>query len=48
MLRTFSNVRAVAIGETSCQRGHDHLTLVADAQQRKVIFATDVKDEVVT
>ena len=39
-----SNVRAVAIDETSCQRGHDYLTLVADAEQRKVIFVTDGKD----
>uniref|UniRef100_E6QVK2 Transposase n=1 Tax=mine drainage metagenome TaxID=410659 RepID=E6QVK2_9ZZZZ len=39
-----SEVRAVAIDETSCQRGHDYLTLVADAQQRKVIFVTEGKD----
>ena len=39
-----SDVRAVAIDETSCQRGHDYLTLVADAGERKVIFVTDGKD----
>ena len=39
-----SDVRAVAIDETSCQRGHDYLTLVADAEQRKVIFVTDGRD----
>lgn len=39
-----SDVRAVAIDETSCRRGHDYLTLVADAEQRKVIFVTDGKD----
>jgi len=39
-----SDVSAVAIDETSCQRGHDYLTLVADAEQRKVIFVTDGKD----
>ena len=37
-----SDIRAVAIDETSCQRGHDYLTLVADAEQRKVIFVTHV------
>jgi len=39
-----SDVCAVAIDETSCQRGHDYLTLVADAEQRKVIFVSDGKD----
>ncbi len=39
-----SDIRAVAIDKTSCQRGHDYLTLVADAEQRKVIFVTDGKD----
>lgn len=39
-----SDVHAVAIDETSCQRGHNYLTLVADAVKRKVIFVTDGKD----
>lgn len=39
-----SGVQAVAIDETSCQRGHDYLTLVADAEQRKVVFVTDGRD----
>lgn len=39
-----SGVRAIAIDETSCQRGHDYLTLVADAEERKVIFVTNGKD----
>lgn len=39
-----SDVSSVAIDETSCQRGHDYLTLVADAEQRKVIFVTDGRD----
>ena len=39
-----SDVHSVAIDETSCQRGHDYLTLVADAVKRKVIFVTDGKD----
>lgn len=36
-----SGVRAVAIDETSCQRGHDYLTLVADADERRVLFVTE-------
>lgn len=39
-----SDVSALAIDETSCRRGHDYLTLVADAEQRKVIFVTDGRD----
>lgn len=39
-----SGVCAVAIDETSCQRGHNYLTLVADAEARKVIFVTDGRD----
>jgi transposase len=36
-----SDVEAVAIDETSCQRGHAYLTLVADAKHRKVLFVTE-------
>jgi len=36
-----SGLRALAIDETSCRRGHDYLTLAADAQQRKVVFVTE-------
>ena len=39
-----SGVRAVAIDETSCRRGHDYLTIAADAEQRKVVFVTEGKD----
>lgn len=39
-----ADVRAVAIDETSCQRGHAYLTLVADAHQRKVLFVTEGRD----
>jgi transposase len=39
-----SGVHTVAIDETSCQRGHDYLTLVADADARKVIFVTEGRD----
>lgn len=36
-----SNVEAVAIDETSCQRGHASLSMVADAEHRKVRFVTE-------
>src|SRR5277367_3728938 len=35
---------AVAIDETSCRRGHNYLTIAADAEQRKVVFVTEGKD----
>lgn len=34
------DVTALAIDETSFRRGHDYLTVVADADERKVVFAT--------
>lgn len=40
----FSDVRAVAIDETSCRKGHDYLTLVADMVKRRVIFVSEGKD----
>lgn len=39
-----SAVEAVAIDETSLQRGHAYLTLVADARQGKVLFVTKGRD----
>jgi len=39
-----SETTAVAIDETSCRRGQDYLTIVADSEQRKVIFVTEGKD----
>ena len=39
-----SGVRTVVIDETSCLRGHDYLTLAADAVARKVIFVTEGRD----
>jgi transposase len=39
-----SEVRAVAIDETSCRRGHDYLTIAADTEQRRVVFVTEGKD----
>lgn len=40
----FSEVRAVAIDETSRCSGHNYVTLAADAKERAVIFVTDGKD----
>jgi len=34
-------VTSVAIDETSCKRGHNYLTLAADADARKVVFVTE-------
>jgi transposase len=40
----FSQVRARAIDETSRARGHDYLTLTADAARRAVIFTTEGRE----
>jgi len=40
----FSDVKALAIDETSRARGHDYITLAADAIQRKVLFVTEGRD----
>jgi transposase len=40
----FSQVRALAIDETSRARGHDYLTLAADAERRAVIFTTEGRE----
>jgi transposase len=37
----FSEVRKLAIDETSRARGHDYVTLAADAERRTVIFVTE-------
>lgn len=39
-----SAVTAVAIDETSYRRGHNYLTLAADAKQRRVVFVTQGRD----
>ncbi len=39
-----SDVSAVAIDETSCQRGHQYLTLVADAVKRRVVFVAEGRE----
>lgn len=40
----FSTVRQLAIDETSKARGHDYVTLAADAQRRAVLFVTEGRD----
>ena len=39
-----SAVSAVGIDETSCRRGHDYLTIAADASERRVVFVTEGRD----
>src|ERR1700759_3391565 len=39
-----STVTAVAIDETSCRRGHNYLTIAADAKERKAGFGTEGTD----
>ena len=43
-LADFSEVTALAIDETSRARGHDYITLAADAIQRRVLFVTEGQD----
>ena len=40
----FSGVKSLAIDETSRARGHDYLTLAADARKRAVLFVTEGRD----
>jgi len=43
-LADFSQVKALAIDETSRARGHDYVTLAADADARRVLFVTEGRD----
>ena len=43
-LADFSEVKALAIDETSRARGHDYITLAADAVERRVLFVTEGRD----
>lgn len=43
-LADYSAVRRLAFDETSRARGHDYVTLAADAEQRKVIFVAEGRD----
>lgn len=40
----FSEVKRLAADETSKARGHDYITLVADAVERRVLFVTEGRD----
>jgi transposase len=40
----FSQVKALAIDETSRSRGHDYITLAADAIERRVLSVTEGRD----
>lgn len=40
----FSEVRELAIDETSKARGHDYVTIAADAARRAVIFVTETRE----
>lgn len=40
----FSEVQELTIDETSRARGHDYVTLAADAERRAVIFVTDTRE----
>ena len=42
--RSLSEVTELAVDETSKQRGHKYVTLVADADEHAVIFVTEGKD----
>lgn len=39
-----SEVRELAIDETSKARGHDYVTIAADAERRAVIFVTETRE----
>ena len=43
-LAEFSEVKTLAIDETSRARGHDYITLAADAAARRVLFVTEGRD----
>ena len=40
----FSEVKRLAADETSKARGHDYITLVADADERRVLFVTEGRE----
>lgn len=43
-LADFSGVRALAVDETSRAKGHDYITVAADATGRRVLFVTEGRD----
>ena len=40
----FSSVRAVTVDETACRRGHDYITLFADLDRSRLLYATPGRD----
>jgi transposase len=40
----FSEIKRLAVDETSRAKGHDYISVFADAEERKVIFVTEGKD----
>jgi transposase len=40
----FSEIKRLAADETSKAKGHDYITLVADADERRVLFVTEGRD----
>lgn len=42
---SFVDVREITIDETAMRRGHQYVTVIADSKARRVIFATEGKDQ---
>lgn len=42
---SFADVRELTVDETAMRRGHQYVTVLADAKARRVIFATEGKDQ---
>lgn len=42
---SFAEVSDITVDETAMRRGHQYVTVLADAKARKVIFATEGKDQ---
>jgi transposase len=40
----YADVRAINVDETASKRGHNYVTVVADSEARRVVFATEGKD----
>lgn len=42
---SYASVRSVTVDETAIRRGHQYVTVVADAEARRVIFVTEGRDQ---
>ena len=40
----FSEVKEIGVDETSCNKGHDYISVFCDLDKRRVIYATQGKD----